>query len=53
MSTADLIAKIFMVLGPVIVVIGVVVFIYKNKAQWDEEIKALQSGGKKQTDSHD
>lgn len=41
MSTADFIASIMMVVGPWLVVIGVFVFIYKNKARWDAEIAEL------------
>lgn len=37
----DLIAQIMIVLGPVIVAVGVFVYIYTNRAQWRQETKEL------------
>lgn len=49
MSTIDLIAATMMVLGPLFVAIGVFVFIYKNKAQWDAEMTDLWEKHQKET----
>lgn len=37
----DLIAKIMIVLGPVIVAIGAVIFIYIHRERWHQEMKEL------------
>lgn len=39
---ADTIAKIMIVLGPVFVLIGAFIFLYRHREQWQQEIKELQ-----------
>lgn len=38
---ADLIAKIMIILGPMIVAIGVVVFVYIHRERWQQEMREL------------
>ena len=38
----DLIAKIMIALGPVIVLIGAIIFLYIHRGQWRQEMKELR-----------
>ena len=39
---ADTIAKIMIVLGPVFVLIGAFIFLYRHREQWQQEMKELR-----------
>lgn len=42
MSTSDFIAQVMIALAPVLLLVGVFIFLYKNKSAWDAEMAELR-----------